>query len=103
MRLHLFVIQFSEQGPGRRSLVETVLECQPAPGLQCTDCLLRDGADRRQAVRVLKPGGWLPCEHGFDQGAAARAVLGKLGYEAVETRPDLARVQRVTSGRRPAG
>jgi len=56
----------------------------------------------QQAAGVLEPGGWLAFEHGFDQGAATRALLGKLGYEKVETRNDLAGVERVTSGRRRA-
>jgi release factor glutamine methyltransferase len=55
-----------------------------------------------QAASALEPGGWLAFEHGFDQGEASRALLGKLGYEDVETHRDLAGIERVTSGRRPA-
>ena len=50
----------------------------------------------------LAPGGWLLLEHGFDQAAEVRALLGEAGLEAVETRPDLAGHPRATGGRRPA-
>ncbi len=54
------------------------------------------------ARKRLRPGGWLLFEHGFDQGAAVRALLEESGWEAVETVQDLARKDRVTVGRKPA-
>lgn len=65
-----------------------------------------DGLDdiRRIVARApgfLDPGGWLLLEHGYDQGAAVRALLSAAGLEQIETRPDLAGLERATGGRRP--
>ncbi|MBL8325354.1 MAG: peptide chain release factor N(5)-glutamine methyltransferase [Rubrivivax sp.] len=49
----------------------------------------------------MAAGAWLLLEHGFDQAEAVRALLGQAGFEAVQTRPDLAGVPRCTGGRRP--
>lgn len=46
--------------------------------------------------RVLRPGGWLFLEHGFDQGPATRALAFRCGFLEVETLPDLAGRDRVT-------
>lgn len=72
-------------------------------------CALTSGCDGLDALRQivaeapahLLPGGWLLVEHGFDQGPAVRRLLGAAGFEAIETRPDLARLPRCTGGRRP--
>lgn len=48
----------------------------------------------------LFPGGWLVLEHGFDQGAAVRELLAGAGLTGVETRRDLAGLERATAGRR---
>lgn len=53
-----------------------------------------------QALRVLRPGGWLAMEHGHAQGEATRQVLNRLGYEDVGTRQDMAGRDRVVVGRR---
>ena len=50
----------------------------------------------------LRAGGWLLLEHGWEQGAAVRALLSGAGFGAVETRRDLAGRERVTGGRRDA-
>lgn len=55
----------------------------------------------RGAAAHLKPGGWLLLEHGFDQDAAVRGLLAAAGFEAVETRRDLAGLPRCSGGRRP--
>jgi release factor glutamine methyltransferase len=55
----------------------------------------------RDALPRLEPGGMLAVEHGYDQGAAARAALYDAGYRDVETRQDLEGRDRVTCGRRP--
>ena len=57
---------------------------------------IADGAAER-----LVPGGWLIFEHGFEQGAAVRQLLLDRGWEAVETRKDLARKDRATLARCP--
>ncbi|MBL8339971.1 MAG: peptide chain release factor N(5)-glutamine methyltransferase [Rubrivivax sp.] len=48
----------------------------------------------------MAPGGWLLLEHGFDQAEAVRALLAQAGFEAAQTRPDLAGLPRCTGGRR---
>jgi release factor glutamine methyltransferase len=53
-----------------------------------------------QALRVLRPGGWLAMEHGHTQGEATRQMLAGLGYRDVMTRQDMAGRDRVVLGRR---
>ncbi len=47
----------------------------------------------------LLPGGWLLLEHGFDQGAAVRALLHRHGFEAMETVRDYAGNERLSLAR----
>jgi len=54
------------------------------------------------AARHLVADGWLWLEHGYDQGAACRALLCAAGFVAVDTHRDLAGLARVTGGRWPA-
>lgn len=54
------------------------------------------------ARSVLSDGGRLLLEHGHDQAAAVRELFRRNGYENVETRKDLAGIERVTGGARPA-
>lgn len=71
---------------------------------------LVSGADGLEALREivagaparLLPGGWLVVEHGMDQGAAVRALLGAAGLDAVGTSRDLEGRDRVTAGCLPA-
>lgn len=51
-----------------------------------------------QGRQYLNAGGWLVFEHGFEQGAASRALLQSLGYQCVSTHQDLAGHDRVTAG-----
>jgi release factor glutamine methyltransferase len=51
------------------------------------------------APRHLEPGGWLVLEHGFDQAGPVRGLLAQAGFVAVETRCDLAGLERATGGR----
>jgi release factor glutamine methyltransferase len=46
--------------------------------------------------------GWLLLEHGYDQAERVRALLNAEGFTAVESIKDLAGIERVTLGRRPA-
>lgn len=70
---------------------------------------LASGADGLDAIRTicagtpahLAPGGWLLVEHGFEQGAAVRALFRAAGLEQVATECDLEHRDRVTLGRRP--
>ena len=52
-----------------------------------------------QARAHLHPGGWLLLEHGWDQVGAVRALLVDAGFEDVQSRPDLAGIQRCSGGR----
>jgi release factor glutamine methyltransferase len=65
------------------------------------------GALRRLAAgaaRHLRPGGLLVLEHGFDQGAALRALLDATGhFTPAATRADLGGQPRVTHARRMVG
>lgn len=54
------------------------------------------------ATAHLLPGGWLLLEHGWDQGAAIRALLSDAGFVEVATETDLEQRDRVSLGRRPA-
>ncbi|MBS0318156.1 MAG: peptide chain release factor N(5)-glutamine methyltransferase, partial [Proteobacteria bacterium] len=56
----------------------------------------------RQAPRHLHPGGWLLLEHGWDQAAAVRALLAAAGLEQVQSRRDLAGIERCSGGRMPS-
>ncbi len=53
------------------------------------------------ATRVLKPGGWLLLEHGYDQAVRVRDLLEEAGFGAVSSREDLAGIARVSGGQRP--
>jgi release factor glutamine methyltransferase len=64
-----------------------------------------DGLDALRAIVAGAPdhlaeGGWLLLEHGFDQADAVRALLASHGFEAIETRTDLAGLPRCSGGRR---
>ena len=54
-----------------------------------------------QARPHLPAGGWLLMEHGWNQGAAVRALLQQAGYGEVFTAQDLEHRNRVTGGRHP--
>ncbi|NND44462.1 MAG: peptide chain release factor N(5)-glutamine methyltransferase [Xanthomonadales bacterium] len=81
-------------------------DCRFEPGIALTD-----GGDGLAAIREivqqaparLAPGGWLMLEHGHDQGDAVRQLFAGGAWSAVETRPDLAGLERVTMGQRPVG
>ncbi|CAN7561647.1 peptide chain release factor N(5)-glutamine methyltransferase [Variovorax paradoxus] len=59
-------------------------------------------ADIRQIVQQapahLADGGWLLLEHGHDQAAAVRQLLGAHGFAEVQSRDDLAGIQRCSGG-----
>lgn len=72
---------------------------------------LASGADGLDAIRIiaagapahLVEGGWLLVEHGWEQGAAVRALFESAGLADVATERDLEQRDRVTLGRRPPG
>ena len=51
-----------------------------------------------QAPNHLRPGGWLLLEHGWDQAEAVRTLLTQAGWAQVQSRRDLAGVERCTGG-----
>jgi len=64
-----------------------------------------DGLDAIRAITAQAPahlaaGGWLLIEHGMGQDAAVRGLLARAGLREVRTWPDLARIPRVSGGRR---
>jgi release factor glutamine methyltransferase len=51
-----------------------------------------------QAPHHLKPGGGLLLEHGWDQALAVRQLLTQAGFEQVNSRKDLAGIERCSGG-----
>lgn len=72
-------------------------------------CALIAGTDGLKYIRSivadarehLGPGGWLLFEHGYDQAGACAKLLTAAGYQEVFLANDLARLPRVSGGRRP--
>lgn len=70
---------------------------------------LTAGADGLDDIRVivtgamkhLKPGAWLLLEHGHDQAEAVGSLLAAVGFNAVQSREDLAGITRCTGARAP--
>jgi release factor glutamine methyltransferase len=62
-------------------------------GLDCIEAIVE------QAANILGAGGRLLFEHGHDQGACSRALLGAADYSDIVTRRDLAGIERVSGGR----
>jgi release factor glutamine methyltransferase len=52
----------------------------------------------QQAASLLKAGGYLMLEHGFQQGGAVRAILQAAGFVALQTHQDLAGLDRISLG-----
>lgn len=67
---------------------------------------LTSGADGLDDIRQiiakapsrLVPGGWLLLEHGWDQATAVQALLREAGFVQVQSRQDLAGIERCTGG-----
>ena len=68
---------------------------------------LASGTDGLDAIRAivaqapahLKSGGWLLLEHGWDQAAVVRTLLAQAGFSDVQSRQDLAGIERCSGGR----
>jgi len=54
-----------------------------------------------QAPAHLHPGGWLLLEHGYDQADAVRQLLSAQGFMQVQSRRDLAGIERCSGGQWP--
>jgi len=69
---------------------------------------LISGADGLHAIKqivssaaaCLEPGGWLLLEHGFDQAPATRHLLAEAGFDYVQSRKDLAGIERCSGGQK---
>lgn len=89
---------------GDPHLGEGDLRFEPASALSSgTDGLDAIRAIVARAPAHLKAGAWLLLEHGWDQGAAVRALLTRAGFAEAATRRDLEDRDRVTLGRWPSG
>lgn len=72
---------------------------------------LASGADGLDAIRTivsqaparLHSGGWLLLEHGWQQAQAVRALLTQAGFQHVQSRRDLAGIERCSGGQCLAG
>jgi release factor glutamine methyltransferase len=70
---------------------------------------LTSGADGLDDIRTLvasapnalRPGGWLLLEHGYNQASAVRSLLQNAGFEQVDSRTDLAGIERCSGGAWP--
>jgi len=101
-RFHLILSNPPYVAPGDPHLAEDGLPFEPREALVAEGGGLADLAHLiRHAPDHLQPGGWLLLEHGHDQGAAVRRLFRERGFQAVETRRDLAGVERVSLGRLP--
>jgi len=63
-----------------------------------------DGLDDIRRIVQAAPAhlaadGWLLLEHGHDQAAAVRALLTDRGFDAVQSRTDLAGIERCSGGK----
>ncbi len=88
LRFHLIVSNPPYIASGDPHLVEGDLRFEPIDaltdhedGLSDLATIVAGAADR------LPPGGWLLMEHGYDQGAATRALLEAGGFTEVSTCP----------------
>jgi len=54
-----------------------------------------------QAPTHLLPGGWLLLEHGWDQAETVQALLAEAGFMKVQSRKDLAGIDRCSGGQWP--
>jgi release factor glutamine methyltransferase len=97
-RFHLALANPPYVAPGDPHL--QALRHEPRSALVAPD---NGMADLRRLIDTapesLHPGGWLLLEHGHDQGLPVRERLQQVGFSQVETRCDLAGLERCTGGR----
>ena len=55
----------------------------------------------RQAPDYLQSGGWLLLEHGYDQAFEVRRLLAQRGFSQIQSRRDLAGIERCSGGQWP--
>ena len=86
--------------PGDPHLLRGDLVHEPTLALSCDDA----GFEAIKTIviesnKVLKRGGWLFFEHGFDQRDAVAGLLRAAGFDSIECLRDIAGQDRVTRGR----
>jgi len=75
------------------------LQFEPAQALSSgTDGLVDLRQIIREAPKHLTPGGWLLLEHGYDQAQAMGDLLTTAGFVRVQSRRDLAGIERCSGG-----
>jgi release factor glutamine methyltransferase len=76
------------------------VRCEPTHALDGgNDGLALLRALARQAIVLLRPGGRLLVEIGFDQGEGARRLAASAGFKDVRVEPDLAGLDRILVAR----
>jgi len=99
-RYHLLVANPPYIDPADEHLQRGDLRFEPRAALVADGAGLADLAQLGAgAGPQLLPGGWLLLEHGFDQGPAVRGLLRDAGFGAIETRRDMAGLERISGGR----
>lgn len=102
LRFHLIVSNPPYIAAGDPHLAQGDLRFEPIDALTDHGDGLSDlAAIVAGAARRLLPDGWLLMEHGYDQGAATRALLEQAGFADVSTARDLGGQDRCTGGRWP--
>lgn len=85
-------------GDHERASLEPDLSYEPSEALFAADDGLGDLAQLiNQAPRILRGGGHLLLEHGYQQGPAVRELLAKNHWTAIRTARDLSAHERVTA------
>ena len=99
-RFHLLVANPPYVDPIDPHLEQGDVRFEPRAALVAEQAGLADLAQLVSGAPAhLYPGGWLLLEHGFSQGEAVRALLRQAGFEEIETRSDLAGMERISGGR----
>jgi len=99
-RFHLLLSNPPYIEPGDHHLVAGDLRFEPAMALTAEDRGMADLAVLTQgALDHIQPEGWLLLEHGHTQGAGVRELLAQQGFCDIETRRDIAGLERVSGGR----
>ncbi len=83
-----------------QQVASNVRRYEPDMALFADEQGLKDIRDiTQQARKHLVPNGWLLFEHGLEQGDAVRSILSDQGFSQIQTRQDLAGLDRLTGGR----
>lgn len=98
-RFHLLVSNppYVEEGDAHLSTGD--LRFEPQEALMARQQGMSDLAELAMAAPAhLHPKGWLLLEHGHDQGERVRGLLADRGFSQIETRRDLAGLERISGG-----